>query len=214
LRRPHLIGFCALGVVLGSSGAAGAAEGIAPPFNDLQWRGNAAATYVANAYAIIHVGKGSPGVVNEEGSWWRPVRDLTYRFSVDNEAFFTSLGRPDLARQWANRRALGRSLEAVGYVVGAAGLVVTIWSADRSAAGVLTGLGMMLGAFVVGQVGANMPMPPFPEDRALQMTADYNRLLRAHLGLPPDGAPRAGGSFALAPLLSPSGAGLAFAGKF
>jgi hypothetical protein len=73
---------------------------------------------------------------------------------------------------------------------------------------------MMLGAFVVGQVGANMPMPSFPEDRAIAMANRYNQLLRAHLGLPTEPGPGVGGHFGIAPLLSPNGAGLTLAARF
>ncbi len=155
---------------------------MAPTFADVQRRADAESTYLANAFEIIHLG--NTLVVNEPGSRWRPVRDAVYRLSIDEETFFTALGRPDLAQQWANRRALGRSLEVAGYVAGAAGLGLTIWGLDRrSGALALTGLGTMVGAFVVGQVGANLPMPAFPEDRAITMAARYNQLLRAHLGL-------------------------------
>jgi hypothetical protein len=184
LSRRYLIWFCAWAAISAPSLAARAqaVDDVAPTFANLQRRADAQATYLANAFEIVHIG--NTLVVNEPNSHWRPVRDVVYRLSVDEEVFFATLGRPDLAQQWAHRRALGRSLEVAGYVAAAAGLTLTIWGLDRQSDAVaLTGVGTLLGAFVVGQVGANMPMPSFPEDRAIAMANRYNQLLRAHLGL-------------------------------
>lgn len=167
------LGFC--------STEARAAEAIAPRFADVDVRENADATYKANAYEIVHMG--STSRVNEDGSWWRPVRG-NYRLSIDHDAFFESLGRPDLAAQFRSRHALGRTLEVGGYATAVAGVIVTPYSIYKeSLIGTLVGAGMLFGGAIMRSIGTGMQKPTFPEDQALDMAARYNEALRIHLGL-------------------------------
>jgi hypothetical protein len=156
-------------------------EAIAPRFDDVEVHENAAATYKANEYEIVHVG--STSQPNEDGSWWRPVRG-NYRLSIDHDVFFTSLGRPDLAAQYRSRRAFGRTLEVSGYMTAVAGVIVTPFSIYKgSLVGTLVGAGMLLGGVIARSVGTDMQKPTFPESDALDMAARYNDALRTHLGL-------------------------------
>jgi hypothetical protein len=158
-----------------------AAEPIAPRFDDVDVRESAEATYRTNAYEIVHVG--STSRVNEDGSWWRPVRG-NYRLSIDHDAFFASLGRPDLAAQFRSRHGLGRTLEVGGYLSASAGVIVTVYSLYKgSLVGSLAGAGMMIGGVVARGIGTDLQKPTFPEDQALDMAARYNEALRTHLGL-------------------------------
>jgi hypothetical protein len=86
----------------------------------------------------------------------------------------------------------------------------------------LIGLGVLVTGAVMREVGVDMKRPDFPEDQALEMAADFNRQLRAHLGLPalrdtapaPRPARPAGASIAPAPLLSTDNLGVALSGRF
>jgi hypothetical protein len=160
-----------------------AAEAIAPTFEDVQPRESAQATYAANVYTIVHVG-GDTGKVNEPDSSWRPVRGAVYRISVEPDAYFASLGRPDLARAYASRRAFGSALVAAGYVGAAAGVVLVPWSLYKGHVwGAVAGGGLAVAGVLVRAAGEGMDRPELPEDRALDMAGRYDEALRAHLGL-------------------------------
>jgi hypothetical protein len=161
--------------------AARATEPIAPRFDDVDVRETPEATYKTNAYEIVHVGR-TPRV-NDDDSWWRPVRG-NYRLSIDHDAFFASLGRPDLAAQFRSRRSLGRTLEVGGFVTAIAGVIVVPYSLYKgSLVGAGIGAGMALGGLMMRGAGADLQKPTFPEDQALDMAARYNEALRAHVGL-------------------------------
>jgi hypothetical protein len=170
-----------IGLLLHAASAR-AGEGIAPAFEDVRPGEGAEATYRAHAYTIVH--EGSSDKVNEPGSSWRPVRGLVYRLAVEPDAFFESLGRPDLASAYAARRARGRALEVVGFVAAAAGVVLVPWLLYKGhVVGALAGGGLLVGGVLVREVGKGMDKPDFPEDRAIDMAARYDEALRAHLGL-------------------------------
>jgi hypothetical protein len=163
-------------------GTASAAEPIAPTFADVEPRADAEATYSANAYTIVHLGASDR--VNEPGSSWRPVRGLVYRLSVEPDVYFASLGRLDLARADASRRAWGRTLVVVGFVAAAAGVVLVPWSLYKGhTVSAIAGGGLLVGGVLVRHVGEGLEPPTFPEDRAIDMAARYNEALRAHLGV-------------------------------
>jgi hypothetical protein len=162
-------------------GRARAADAIAPTFDDVAPRETAEATYSANAYTIVHVG--ATDRVNEPGSSWRPVRGLVYRLAVDPDAYFASLGRLDLARADASRRALGRGLVVGGILSAVAGVVLVPWGIYKGHTGVaIAGGGLLVGGVLVRHIGEGLEPPTFPEDRAIDMAARYNEALRAHLG--------------------------------
>jgi hypothetical protein len=159
-----------------------AAEPIAPTFADVEPRADAEATYAASAYTIVHVGASDQ--VNEPGSTWRPVRGRVYRLSVEPDAYFQSLGRPDLARRYESRRAWGRTLVVGGFLAAAAGVVLVPWSLYKGRLPLAAaGGGLLVGGVVARSVGEWLARPDFPEDRAIDMAARYDEALRAHLGL-------------------------------
>jgi hypothetical protein len=199
-----------------TSSAAWAAEPIAPTFEDVERLADAEKTYAVNAYSIIHVGESQR--VNEEGSWWRPDRGLVMRSSVGHDQFFESLGRHDLAEQFASRLIVHRVLVGGGIFVQlgsvfvmAAGIVKNSWLIGGC------GVGMLVGGALMRGIGSDMDRPTLSEDRALDMAARYNQALRAHLGLAPlPDAPKTSGSgpfdktrMTLIPAVGPRHLGLA-----
>jgi hypothetical protein len=207
-------------LVLLSLGAVARAEETArPAFADLQPAPTPAAAFETNAYLIIHVGK--TGTVGEEDSTWRPVRGLVYRIDTDPAVFFESAGRLDLAGEArAHHHAIER-LSVGGYVLGIAGVAVTLWGASVGRTAVWAGgLGAIVGGIILHETGESMrDEPPLPERQALDVASDYNRQLRARLGLPPEAEPSKRDRWSLhpltlAPLPLPRGAGVGFAGHF
>ncbi len=196
-----------------------AEETARPAFADLQPAPTPSAAFDTNAYLIIHVGKTS--TVGEEDSTWRPVRGLVYRIDTDPALFFESAGRPDLAGEArAHHHAIER-LSVGGYVLGIAGVAVTFWGASIGRTPVWAGgLGAIVGGVIMHETGESMrDEPPLPERQALDVAADYNRQLRARLGLPPEAEPPTRDRWSLhpltlAPLPLPRGAGVGFAGHF
>jgi hypothetical protein len=196
-----------------------AEERARPPFTDLQPAATPEAALDTNAYAIIHVGKTDK--VGEEDSTWRPVRGLVYRIDTDPAVFFESAGRPDLAGEVRAHNHTIETLSVGGYILGIAGVVVTLWGAkaERTAAWA-GGLGAIVAGIIMHETGKSMrDEPAVPERQALEVAADYNRQLRARLGLPPEDAPPARDRWSLrpltlAPLPLPRGAGVGFAGHF
>ncbi len=174
--------------------SAGAAEPIAPSFADVAPRTDPEATYVAGAYTIVHLG--DTNQVNEAGSSWRPVRGLVYRMSVDHDVFFESLGRADLAGQFARRRALGETVEVAGYLLAIGGVLVVPWCLYKGQGwGALIGAGALVGGVVARGIGEDLKKPTFPEDEAIDMVNRYNEALRDHLKLPPVHGVAVGGRF-------------------
>jgi len=164
--------------------SAQAREPIAPTFGDVARQSDPEATYVVGAYTVVHLGDTKQ--VNEPGSSWRPVRGLVYRLSVDHDVFFESLGRPDLASQFARRRALGKTVEVTGYLLAIGGVVFVPWSLYKVQLwGALVGAGALVGGVVARGVGEDLQKPAFPEDEAIDMVNRYNQALRDHLQLPP-----------------------------
>jgi hypothetical protein len=186
--RAATVAFAAAVACLALAGAtARAAERIAPTYSNLEIRENAEATYAANAYIIIHMGDGT--VVNEKGSSWRPVRGLVYRYGVERDTFFMALGRPDLADQFLTRRTTGRLVKWTGYTFAVGGLVATFWGwgTHHGAVG-FVGLGSLIGGAVAREIGESLLEPSYPEDRAVDMAAQYNEGLRKRLGVASGGA--------------------------
>jgi len=205
--------------LLGLGAPARAEETARPAFADLQPAATPEATLETNAYAIIHVGKSDK--VGEEDSTWRPVRGLVYRIDTDPAVFFESAGRPDLASKTRGHHHTMETLSVGGYVVGIAGVVVTFWGVGaRRTAAWAGGLGAVVFGIIMHETGESMrDEPPVPERKALDVAADYNRQLRARLGLPPEAAPPSRDRWSvrpltLAPLPLPGGAGLGFAAHF
>jgi hypothetical protein len=194
-----------------AAAAARAEEPVAPTFSDVAAGGNAEATYEAAAFVIIR--QGMNGVVKEDGSSWYPVRGLVYRLAVERDVFFDAVGRPDLSAAFHQRRTAGRSLKALGYLASVGGVVGGLWAfgTNHSVLGI-AGLGSVAGGIACIEIGDVLLEPSYPGDRAAEMAAAYNRLLRARLGLPP-ASPRPL-SVALAPLLLPGGGGLGVGGRF
>ncbi len=210
----------ATALALLSVGASARAEERArPAFADLQPAPTPEAAFDANAYLIIHVGKTDK--IGEEDSTWRPVRGLVYRIDTNPALFFESAGRPNLAGEArAHRHAIER-LSVGGYILGVAGVVVTLWGADLQRTAVWAGgLGAIVGGVIMHETGESMrDEPPVPERQALDVATDYNRQLRARLGLPPETETPARDRWSLrplslAPLPLPRGAGVGFAGHF
>jgi hypothetical protein len=113
-----------------------------------------------------------------------PVRGLVYRVAVERDVFFNSMGRPDLADQFLQRRALGKTVKWTGYVTAVTGLFVTLWGwSEHRGVVVLVGLGAMIGGAVTREIGERLLKPVFPEDQAIDMAARYNQGLRSRLGL-------------------------------
>jgi hypothetical protein len=202
-----------------SAASAGAAETIAPTFDDVEPRESAAATFTANAFEIVHLG--SSGVINEKGSSWRPVRGLVYRVSIGRDVFFDVLGRADLAEAYLSRRRTAGLIEMLGYTSATAGVFVTFIGFGESTTWGLVGLSMLVGGVITRELGRGLRQPTFPEDQARDMAARYNEALRARLGLPPvrdeprpPPAATGGGTVTLAPFLLRGGAGLGARGRF
>jgi hypothetical protein len=210
-----------LATVCGVGGAARAERAADPTFSDLQQAPTPEAAYAANAYAIVHVGKTDR--VNEPGSTWRPVRGLVYRISLDPDVFLESAGRPDLATRERSHHNSARTLSVAGYLFGCAGVVVAVagFGYGHNVIGVV-GLGSLVGGAIAHEVGEARLDPVLPEDRALQLAADYNRDLRVRLGLPAEVAPPRrdpwtrgpAPGFAAAPLLLARGGGLGLGFRF
>ena len=210
----------AMALALLSFGAVARAEERArPAFADLQPAATPEAALETNAYAIIHVGKSDK--VGEEDSTWRPVRGLVYRIDTDPALFFESAGRPDLAAEARSHHHTMETLSVGGYVLGIAGVVVTFWGVDvKRTAAWAGGLGAIVFGIIMHETGESMrDEPPVPERQALDVATDYNRQLRARLGLPAEVEPPARDRWSLrpltlAPLPLPRGAGLGFSGHF
>jgi hypothetical protein len=220
LRRRRATAATSSALALLSLGAVARAEERArPAFADLQPAPTAEAAFETNAYLIIHVGK--TGTVGEKDATWRPVRGLVYRIDTDPALFFESAGRLDLAGEArAHHHAIER-LSVGGYVLGIAGVAVTLWGASVGRTPVWAGgLGAIVGGIIMHETGESMrDEPPVPERQALDVASDYNRQLRARLGLPPEAEPPTRDRWSprpltLAPLPLPRGAGLGFAGHF
>ena len=215
-----------LGIVIASAlfahlaaAAPARAAPIAPVFDDLDQQPDPLRTYAANAYTIIHEGPGKP---NEEGSSWRVDRGLVMRLSVDYDAFFESVGRHDLAEQFASRLIKHRLLVGGGIFIqlGSAIVFVVAVAKESYLIGAI-GLGMLVGGGVMWGIGSDMDRPTLPEDQALDMAARYNEALRAHLGLPPSAKTSAerrpaakGRTFTLFPALGAGRLGLGLGGRF
>jgi len=221
-RRAERAGATAAALALLSVGATARAEERARPmFADLQPGATPEATFEANAYDIVHMGKSPKGEIGEKDSSWRPVRGLVYRIDTDPAVFFESAGRPDLAGEVRGHQHTIRTLSVGGYVLGIAGVVVTFWGIHLERTPVWAGgLGAIVGGIVMHETGEGMrDDPPAPERQAVDVATDYNRQLRARLGLPPEAEPATrdhwtGKPLTLAPVLVPGGAGVGFAGHF
>jgi hypothetical protein len=204
---------------LSAGATARAQEKARPAFADLQTAATPEAALETNAYAIIHVGKSDK--VGEDDSTWRPVRGLVYRIDTDPAVFFESAGRPDLASEARAHHHTMETLSVGGYVLAIAGVVVTFWGigAKRTAAWA-GGLGAIAFGIIMHETGESMrDEPPVPERQALDVATDYNRQLRARLGLPPEVEAPSRDRWSLrpltlAPLPLPRGAGLGLAGHF
>ena len=218
-RRPKCAATATALALLSVGASARAEERARPAFADLQPAATPEAALDTNAYAIIHVGKTDK--VGEEDSTWRPVRGIVYRIDTDPAVFFESAGRPDLASEVRAHHHTIETLSVGGYVLGIAGVVVTLWGAKagRTAAWA-GGLGAIVAGIIMHETGESMrDEPAVPERQALDVATDYNRQLRARLGLPPEEETPARDRWSLrpltlAPLPLPRGAGLGFAGHF
>jgi len=159
-----------------------ATEPISPTFADVEPQRDAEATFVANAYSLIHIG---PLPRGSGDSSWRPSRGLVYRFSKTYGDFFLSLGRPDLASRVGSQRLQSNTLLIANYPVGIVGVLLLVDGLYKgSAALAITGGGLMVGATVMRIVGNDLKKTGFPEDEAQDMADRYNQALRRHLGLP------------------------------
>jgi hypothetical protein len=193
---------------------AAAAEPIAPTFSELLPKETPEETYAVNAFGIVRV-------ESRDNATWRPIRGLVYRMPVERDAFFTALGRRDLADQFVSRRRTGTLVKVLGTSALVTGIVVGLWGLDSGRGWLtLTGLGMIVGGGIAEEVGASLRKPNFPGDDAMDMAVRYNQGLRQHLGLPGDQdngepAPRRRLSLSgVAPWVLSGGGGLAGAARF